>query len=501
MTPRVGPYRVSRLLNSGGQGSVYLGQDDRLGRPVAIKVYALPADRQQQKRLLHRARLVASIQNQRVVQVHDVILSREHLALIMEYVPGVDLESVLKHRRPDLATVLAIATQTAGAIAAARQKRIVHGDIKPANLLINTAGQVKLTDFGIATPSGAQSRGEGSPASLAPEQLLADTVDVRTDLFALGCLLYRLIAGCPPWPDAEALDLERRLNHPPEPLSRLSGSGEVVPEALAELVADLLRPNPEDRPSNTHSVRQILRDIGKLAPARADNPVATFAGPWLQTDKLVPQTPQIPMGLRRQRRSALLRGSPWESLLGLWRFGTDWQRGALIALLPVSLALGIGVAAWLWPGREPLMLVPPRVELSADVAIPVSSDWLMTELESALRARFGEAGLVVSEAIRPRPVLYRSGREPNALPPRRTLQLGLACSPNGCLLELRHDDDGRQRRAQALVLADAPAADWRRSMGESLDLLLDGESTTPALASWSGPGVMPTAEAREADLR
>lgn len=85
---RVGPYRILRLINRGGQGSVYLGYDQRLGRRVAIKIGRLPQRRAARRRFLHEARLVASIQSAKVVQIHDVIESSEHLALVMEYVPG-----------------------------------------------------------------------------------------------------------------------------------------------------------------------------------------------------------------------------------------------------------------------------------------------------------------------------------------------------------------------------------------------------------------------------
>ena len=85
---RVGPYRILRLVNRGGQGSVYLGYDKRLHRRVAIKIYLLPEDRSARKRLLREAQLIASIQSPKIVQIHDVIESREHLAMVMEYVPG-----------------------------------------------------------------------------------------------------------------------------------------------------------------------------------------------------------------------------------------------------------------------------------------------------------------------------------------------------------------------------------------------------------------------------
>ena len=218
----VGPYRILRRINRGGQGSVYLGYDRRLGRRVAIKIYRLPSARTARRRLLHEAQLVASIQSPKVVQIHDVLESRGHVALVMEYVPGCDLEEFLAAVRPSLDSILTIALDIAGALAMARlplaavgrrrpQQQIVHGDLKASNVLIADSGQVKLTDFGIAH-RGAQGAAPGaSQSAMSPEQYLGKPLDVRADLFALGCLLYRMLSGAQPFMDGPRLDPRRLL--------------------------------------------------------------------------------------------------------------------------------------------------------------------------------------------------------------------------------------------------------------------------------------------------
>ena len=155
---RVGPYRIIRLVNRGGQGSVYLGYDKRLQRRVAIKVYPLPVQRNSRRQLLKEARVVASLDSPRIVQIYAVIESQEHIAMVMEYVPGCDLEEFLTAVRPSLASILVIAGDLAAALSVARQQQIVHGDLKAGNVLIAADGRVTLTDFGIARRSAAAAK-------------------------------------------------------------------------------------------------------------------------------------------------------------------------------------------------------------------------------------------------------------------------------------------------------------------------------------------------------
>ena len=170
---KVGPYRILRLINQGGQGSVFLGYDKRLQRRVAIKIYTLAAKHGSRKQLRREAQLVASMHSHKVVQIYDVIESSTHLALIMEYVPGSSLEELLAAVRPSLAGVLTVGVDIAGALALARQQHIVHGDVKAANVLITEFGRAKLTDFGIARVIGEEPSWEwaaGSFHALSPEQ-------------------------------------------------------------------------------------------------------------------------------------------------------------------------------------------------------------------------------------------------------------------------------------------------------------------------------------------
>ena len=301
-------YQILRLINRGGQGFVYLGFDMRLQRGGAIKIYSLPSQRAARKQLLREAQLVASMQSHKIVQIYDVIESSGHLALVMEYVPGCDLEEFLTTARPSLASILTIGADIAGALAVARQQHIVHGDLKAANILVTDSGRVKLTDFGIARQMVGSSPlrlDGGTPPALSPEQYRGEPLDGRSDLFALGCLLYRMLGGEAPFLRDGELDIRLLLEQSPRPLAeRVPGEWE-LPDELVDLVAALLQKRPEDRPANTRQVRQVLRRIARTIPLAATNSLLREARPCFRPESAHDMPPLIPLDLAREGRSRL----------------------------------------------------------------------------------------------------------------------------------------------------------------------------------------------------
>jgi eukaryotic-like serine/threonine-protein kinase len=305
----VGPYRILRLINQGGQGSVHLGYDKRLHRRVAIKIYRLPDSRKARKQLLYEARIVASIQSPKVVQIHDVIESGTHLAMIMEYVPGCSLEEFLNKVRPSLASLLTIGADVAGALALARQNHIVHGDVKAANVLITESGRAKLTDFGISRSSsdGRSSRwAAGSLSALSPEQFLGKPLDERADLFALGSLLYRMLCGQQPFFKNGQLDPQQLLKKPPRPLVEMVTGDVELPDPLVNIISALLEKDPQNRPPNTRRVRQVFRTVLLGLPVSAGNSLLREARPYFRRESPDDIPPLIPEDLAQQGRSALL---------------------------------------------------------------------------------------------------------------------------------------------------------------------------------------------------
>jgi serine/threonine protein kinase/phage FluMu protein Com len=197
---RLGPYRVLKILGSGGMGMVFMAEDSGLKRIVALKVMlpTLAANEASRKRFVHEAQAAASIEHEHIVTIHQVGEDRGIPFIAMQYLKGESLDQRLKRQgRLPLKQVVRIGRETALGLDAAHQRGLVHRDIKPANLWLEAGSdRVKILDFGVARGGGSNanltSAGAviGTPAYMAPEQANARPVDSRTDLFSLGCVLY-----------------------------------------------------------------------------------------------------------------------------------------------------------------------------------------------------------------------------------------------------------------------------------------------------------------------
>ncbi|MEH6636407.1 MAG: serine/threonine-protein kinase [Halioglobus sp.] len=463
---RVGPYKILRLINRGGQGSVYLGYDERLHRRVAIKIYVLPAQRAARKRLLQEARLVASIQSPKVVQIHDVIESSEHLALIMEYVPGCDLEEFLQSVRPSLATVLAIGADIAGALAVARQQHIVHGDLKAGNVLISDSGRVKLTDFGISQRMSGnigQTAAAGSFSALSPEQYLGKPLDLRSDLFALGVLLYRMLGGEQPFIRDGQLDPDLLLDHAPRPLEEIISGDVLLPDPLRELVENLLQKNPAERPANTHRVRQVLRQVSRKIPLAAGNSLLQEARPCFRHESADDIPLQVPADLGREGRSRL--GAPGDtrttfamrlSYLG-WPARTVTTL-ALVAALCVPLVIAMADLQMQVHIEQPVLRFATDTNLPAEI----SASWLVEEVKLALQQEFGVIHVTGPVGATRSQTLYASSAgETTPVKPRERLQIALRCIEDLCVLVVTRKHAGQLYYQQGVLFPDMSTAQWR----------------------------------------
>jgi eukaryotic-like serine/threonine-protein kinase len=278
---RLGPYRLLRVLGRGGMGAVFLADDPKLERQVALKVMLprLAADRGARERFLREARAAARLKSDHVVTIYQVDEADGVPFLAMELLEGQSLEHVLRAGPPPgVARILAVARDVARGLAAAHEKGLVHRDIKPSNLWVEgepgasaTGGRVKILDFGLAraatedvhlTQSGAVL---GTPAYLAPEQARGGkSVDARADLFSLGCVLYRLAAGDVPFQaETTMATLLATALDDPVPLSRRNPS---VPPALSGLIMQLLHKDPARRPQSARDVIARLVEIERSLP-------------------------------------------------------------------------------------------------------------------------------------------------------------------------------------------------------------------------------------------
>lgn len=458
---RLGPYRIIRLINRGGQGSVFLGFDPRLGRRVAIKVYPLPEQRAARRRCLREARLVAQIHSPKVVQVYDLIDSREHLALVMEYVPGCDLEEFLAAVRPSLASVVTLCADIAGALAVTRQQRIVHGDLKASNVLITEAGRAKLTDFGIARVLDGGRSEAGSLSALSPEQYLGKPLDIRSDLFVLGCLMYRMLTGLQPFCRDGGLDPGLLLERDPRPLHELLPPESMPPPALVDLLQALLEKDPASRPAHTHRVRSVLREVSRGIPLAAGSSLLQEARPCFRSESPEDIPPQIPPDLAREgrlRRDSAGSGGPWRRLRGqLQRPPVAGGVGAVALALVALVWLGDSTAVRV---ERPVL----RVEAGTDLPEPVSSRWLAEETVQALRSH--RRSLTLSGpgvAEHAGAVLYSpSAAAARGGPAPERLRIGLDCRSGICVYGLTREGAGESRYQQAVLLPEAPVWQWRQ---------------------------------------
>jgi serine/threonine protein kinase len=297
----IGPYRVIRHIKTGGQGSVFAAEDRRLGRRVAIKLWPLPEQRAERQQLLAKARLLATLNHPNLVQLYDVVETAENLALILEYVRGSDLEELLAVARLEPAAALRVGLDLCSALAEAHGKGVIHGDLKPANVLVDHSGGIKLTDFGIAFLQGVRAPGVGTPTALSPEQAAGAPCDGRSDLFALGCLLYRLLAHRQPFPQRLAT---AGVDWPTPPT--MASLGVRVPAEIDSLIRSLLQVDPAARPTSTLQVRQALLAACRDHPASPESSLGSLsASIGLPASGAAPDSedePAVAPGIRPPRR-------------------------------------------------------------------------------------------------------------------------------------------------------------------------------------------------------
>jgi eukaryotic-like serine/threonine-protein kinase len=258
-----GRYQTERLLGSGGMATVWYGRDLRLDRPIAIK--ELSGEGLSQPKALERfnreAHAVGRLSHPNIVSVYDFGTQDGDPYLVMELVEGPTVAKLLDDGPLPVPDVLAIASQTCDGLAAAHAAGIIHRDIKPANLIVGPAGVVKICDFGVARLQDTAGHADltrsatamGSPMYMAPEQISGGPVDPRTDLYALGCTMYAMLAGHPPFSTGGALSIaHQHITQPPEPVRARRPE---VPAQVETLVADLLAKTPDGRPPDAAAVR------------------------------------------------------------------------------------------------------------------------------------------------------------------------------------------------------------------------------------------------------
>ena len=271
---RIGHYSIAGKLGQGGMGVVYLAHDERLGRAVAVKTMAsLRGDETARKRFWREARAAASINHPNVCQLYEIGEDGGELFIAMELLEGESLDERLRRGPLSVSEVLPIGLGILGALQALHGRGVVHRDLKPTNVFLTPHG-VKLLDFGLARaadPALGQSLDSvteltgtgmvvGTPRYMAPEQVTGEGLDARSDLFALGAILFEMLAGRPAFAGRNAVEILHATLYEQPPA--LTGSPAVA--AADRVIRRALAKRPSERPASAEAMAEELRVVGGM---------------------------------------------------------------------------------------------------------------------------------------------------------------------------------------------------------------------------------------------
>jgi len=277
---RLGPYEVVAPLGAGGMGEVYRARDTRLGREVAVKVMREGAihDAEARRRFRGEAVALCRLSHPNVATVFDLGAEGDTDFLVMELIPGVNLAERLREAPLPVTEVLPLSLQLAEGLAAAHQGGIVHRDLKPANIRVTPGGRLKVVDFGLAVelPSAASleematitvdGRTAGTLAYMAPEMLGGARADARSDVYALGVVLYELATGRHPFPAGNVVELLNAIANRAAPAPR--SVRPELPEGLDAVILGAMHRDPARRPASATEVLEALRALAAGAVPR-----------------------------------------------------------------------------------------------------------------------------------------------------------------------------------------------------------------------------------------
>ncbi|MGN7976010.1 Stk1 family PASTA domain-containing Ser/Thr kinase [Microbacterium sp. 22195] len=374
-----GRYRVRARIARGGMATVYVATDMRLERRIALKVMHahLSDDSAFQSRFIQEARSAARLADPHVVNVFDQGQDGDLAYLVMEYLPGITLRELMREqKRLTVAQTITIMDAILAGLAAAHRAGIVHRDVKPENVLLAEDGRIKIGDFGLArattanTATGAQLL--GTIAYLAPELVTRGTADARSDIYALGIMLYEMLVGEQPYKGEQPMQIA--FQHATEQVPRPSVRNPGVPEQLDELVLWATEKSPDERPLNAQAMldrlREIERELGvtpvptaTVAPSSGHDSGAVTKilpmGTAVISDPTAPVAAEsVDNGARLRQRTARRRA-----------------RGALLLSLVLLLAVAAGGIGW-WFGSGPGSLI----------AVPTVAGMPLADAEKAIAA-------------------------------------------------------------------------------------------------------------------
>jgi serine/threonine-protein kinase len=297
--------QLGDLLGQGGFAAVFRAHDPFLERDVAIKVLdpSLAVDAALKEQFLHEARTIAAAEHPHIVPLYSADSTGGLLYLVMRLLPGHSLEDRIAQGKLPAAEGARIALECARALAAAHAVGVVHRDIKPANILLDANGNATVTDFGIALVTSRPAREllgstTGTPHYMSPEQSLGEQVDGRSDVYALGVVLYEMLTGTLPFPGRNVTEVMAK--HISAPVPKLSEREPETPVALVRLVDRMLAKDPAGRPTAAELVKELTAAStpdGLLTPSQVKRRRWKRRGIYL-TIAVVSAVPVIFIGVR-----------------------------------------------------------------------------------------------------------------------------------------------------------------------------------------------------------
>ena len=345
-------YRIISLLGVGGMGEVYLAEDIRLARRVALKLLPdhLIRDEQRVKRFMREARAASALNHPNVVTLHDIGQADDRHFIATEFVEGETLRQRLARRRVSLEEALDAAGQVASALDAAHAAGIVHRDIKPENLMLRPDGYVKVVDFGLAKMTGGAVLTLGLSAAetesglimgtvnyMSPEQARGLEVDARTDLWSLGVVLYEMLAGCLPFEGETASDvIVSILERQP---ARLSKHVPSMPDELDELIARALTKEKGGRCQTAKEMLVELNGLKRRHSGKTERPALERTSPGVETQTWIGGTEGT---AAKEKKPTHIR----PRLVGLVTGIKGHKRGVGLALLCLVFAAALSYFAW-----------------------------------------------------------------------------------------------------------------------------------------------------------
>src|SRR3954447_7175983 len=277
-TPSIlgGRYRVLDRLGAGGMATVYLAEDERLGRKVAVKRLHSDSPEDAARRFEREARVGASLSHPNLVTVFDTVADDDGVLIVMEHVEGENLAELMARGRVAPEKAVSIIRQVARALDHAHQAGVIHRDVKPANILITPEGKAKLVDLGIATASERTQITQvvtvlATPSYMAPEQLEGGTITTAVDIYALGAVAFELLSGRKALQGRTPVEIAHRMATEGAPDIRKAWPDS--PDAAAEALCQAMARDPRARPRSAGQLARALDDAFKATRPATSRPL------------------------------------------------------------------------------------------------------------------------------------------------------------------------------------------------------------------------------------